>query len=84
MDLDALDGYDELEAGEQEKIQRAFEQGHVDDEDWKGVGVLFLASSLSFLWTMSPYYSFISNYTNQSTGCRSEPSRLHGIPQAYL
>ncbi|PLB38473.1 uncharacterized protein BDW47DRAFT_104897 [Aspergillus candidus] len=36
MDLDALDGYDELEAGEQEKIQRAFEQGHVDDEDWKG------------------------------------------------
>lgn len=52
MDLDALDGYDELEAGEQEKIQRAFEQGHVDDEDWKGVSYLI---PLQFLSSCVPH-----------------------------
>ena len=35
--LDYLDGYEELPSESQEKIARAFEQGHVDDEDWKGV-----------------------------------------------
>lgn len=34
-----LDGYDELPADVQEKVRRALEQGHVDDEDWKGVSV---------------------------------------------
>ncbi len=35
--LDLFDGYDELPEHEQEKMRRALEQGHVDDEDWKGV-----------------------------------------------
>lgn len=36
-DLDLFDGYDELPEDLQEKMRRALEQGHVDDEDWKGV-----------------------------------------------
>lgn len=34
-DLDLFDGYDELPEDAQEKMRRALEQGHVDDEDWK-------------------------------------------------
>lgn len=36
-DLDLLDGYDELPPEAQEKVRRALENGHVDDEDWRGV-----------------------------------------------
>ena len=36
-DWSALDGYDELPEDLQEKVRRALLQGHVDDEDWKGV-----------------------------------------------
>lgn len=36
-DMDLIDGYDELPADAQEKVERALQQGHVDDEDWKGV-----------------------------------------------
>lgn len=36
-DMDLVDGYDDLPAEFQEKVRRAFEQGHVDDEDWNGV-----------------------------------------------
>ncbi|PYI25699.1 zf-PARP-domain-containing protein [Aspergillus indologenus CBS 114.80] len=35
-DCSALDGFDELSEENQEKVRRALEQGHVDDEDWKG------------------------------------------------
>lgn len=35
--MDLVDGYDDLPAEFQEKVVRAFEQGHVDDEDWNGV-----------------------------------------------
>ncbi|GIJ87913.1 hypothetical protein Asppvi_006826 [Aspergillus pseudoviridinutans] len=35
-DLDAIDGFEELPSEYQEKIRKALEQGHVDDEDWKG------------------------------------------------
>ena len=38
--LDYLDGYEELPSELQEKVARAFEQGHVDDGDWKGVSAL--------------------------------------------
>ncbi|WPH02847.1 parp-type zinc finger-containing protein c2a9.07c [Acrodontium crateriforme] len=34
--MDLVDGYDELPEELQVKVKRAFEQGHVDDEDWKG------------------------------------------------
>lgn len=36
-DMTLLDGYDEIPADSQKKIADAVEQGHVDDEDWKGV-----------------------------------------------
>lgn len=36
-DLDILDGYDELPTEHQNKIKYALENGHVNDEDWKGV-----------------------------------------------
>ena len=32
-----MDGLDELPEDEQDKIKRAIEQGHVDDEDWQHV-----------------------------------------------
>ena len=35
-----VDGYEELPADVQEKVKRAFEQVHVDDEDWNGVSSL--------------------------------------------
>lgn len=37
MDMDMVDGYDELPDEVQEKVKRALEQGHVDDADWNGV-----------------------------------------------
>lgn len=36
-DTDMVDGYDELPANLQEKVDFALENGHVQDEDWKGV-----------------------------------------------
>lgn len=36
-DLDILDGYEELEDWAQKKVKDALANGHVDDEDWKGV-----------------------------------------------
>lgn len=39
-DLDILDGYEELEPWAQEKVKFALRNGHVEDEDWKGVSVL--------------------------------------------
>ncbi|PYI02265.1 zf-PARP-domain-containing protein [Aspergillus sclerotiicarbonarius CBS 121057] len=35
-DYTALDGYEELPQEAQAKVRKALEQGHVDDEDWKG------------------------------------------------
>ena len=35
--LEYLDGFEELPEDLQEKVRRAMEQEHVDDEDWKGV-----------------------------------------------
>lgn len=32
-----LDGFDELPEEFRAKVQKALEQGHVDDEDWNGV-----------------------------------------------
>lgn len=32
-----VDGYDELPAEYQEKVKFALENGHVPDDDWKGV-----------------------------------------------
>ena len=33
-DPSQLDGYEELPEDAQEKLVRAVEQGHIDDEDW--------------------------------------------------
>lgn len=35
--MEYVDGYGELPEEWQVKIVRAMEQGHIDDEDWKGV-----------------------------------------------
>ncbi|KAJ5645015.1 hypothetical protein N7507_011026 [Penicillium longicatenatum] len=35
-DYSLLDGYDELSEECQEKVRRALENGHIDDDDWKG------------------------------------------------
>jgi hypothetical protein len=36
-DVTMLDGFEELPDAEQSKVRKALEDGHVDDEDWKGV-----------------------------------------------
>lgn len=36
-DYDVLDGWEDLPEDWQSKIRTALAQGHVDDEDWKGV-----------------------------------------------
>jgi hypothetical protein len=38
-DMSLVDGYEELPAVVQEKVKRAFDQGHVDDDDFSGVGL---------------------------------------------
>jgi len=43
-DLTLIDGYDELDDDWKEKVSRAVEQGHVDDEDWKHGKLFGLAS----------------------------------------
>ncbi|KAF2033633.1 zf-PARP-domain-containing protein, partial [Setomelanomma holmii] len=40
-DTDLVDGYDELPAEFQEKVEFALKNGHVPDEDWKGVSLPF-------------------------------------------
>lgn len=37
VDLDVLDGWDEIDETYQEKIRQAIKVGHVGDEDWRGV-----------------------------------------------
>ena len=39
MDMELVDGYEELPNEAQVKVKRALEQGHVDDEDWNGVSI---------------------------------------------
>ena len=39
MDMDLVDGYDGLPEWAQEKVKRALEQIHVDDDDWNGVSI---------------------------------------------
>jgi len=36
-DTDLVDGFDELPAEMQEKVKTALEEGHVADDDWRGV-----------------------------------------------
>ena len=43
-DIEMVDGYDYLPEDAKDKVQRALEQGHVDDEDWKGVSKTFTAT----------------------------------------
>lgn len=35
--MEFVDGFDTLPDDAAEKVKRALEQGHVDDEDWNGV-----------------------------------------------
>lgn len=35
--MDMLDGYEDLSSDFQEKVGQAFEDGHVADDDWRGV-----------------------------------------------
>jgi hypothetical protein len=39
-----IDGLDTLPEDAQEKVKRALEQGHVDDDDFNGVRLISLAS----------------------------------------
>ena len=54
MDMDLIDGYDELPSDSQAKVKRALEQGHVDDEDWNGVSCTYhrFSNPATFLLTL--------------------------------
>ena len=41
-----LDGFDELSEEFQQKIRKAIELGHVEDEEWKGVSLPSLICTL--------------------------------------
>ena len=48
-----LDGYDDEDKGSlhdrpdlQEKVRRVITQGHIDPEDWRGVSLTWVTSSL--------------------------------------
>lgn len=41
-DPNVLDGYDEVGEENQEKIRMALKEGHIPDEDWKGVSSFYL------------------------------------------
>ena len=40
MDMELVDGYDTMPEWAQDKVRRALEQLHVDDEDWNGVSTI--------------------------------------------
>lgn len=44
-DTELVDGFDELSDENQEKIKFALENGHIPDEDWKGVSPLHLQTA---------------------------------------
>lgn len=48
MDPELIDGYEELPEAAQEKVKRALEQCHVDDEDWNGVSMFGTTIPVSF------------------------------------
>ena len=43
-DLDIIDGYEDVGEENQAKIRTALQQGHVPDQDWKGVSDFILHS----------------------------------------
>lgn len=36
-DMGVIDGWEEITDEARDKLRKALKQGHVDDEDWKGV-----------------------------------------------
>lgn len=62
-DMTNLDGYEELPKEIQEKVARTFKQGHVDDEDWRGVrDFLFIL----FFTSRSPSNRFLNFVSSTS------------------
>ena len=52
--LDFLDGYDEIDEESQAKVRKALEDGHVADNEWKGVRVPLHYWFLSVLMDPGP------------------------------
>lgn len=76
-DTDMVDGYDELPAEFQEKIQYALKNGHVPDEDWKGVSDL----SLLYVYTcQSASVDSMHGYMLSFAGCGEEPTWSDRFP----
>lgn len=71
-DFEMIDGFEEMPADWQDKIKRAVEQGHVDDEDWKGVS--------TFITHPIIYPTFLKLDSHTISGRGEEPPRPEGIP----
>jgi hypothetical protein len=67
-DLNVIDGYDEIPREWQEKILTMLREGHVPDEDWKGVSDLSQADT----WILA---------LNTNSGCRAKPTRQERLAQ---
>ena len=48
--LDYLDGYDEITSDMQAKVRQALEDGHVADEEWRGVSIALARSDHLLAW----------------------------------
>lgn len=53
-DPNVLDGYDEVDEASREKIRTALKEGHVPDEDWKGVSPNLACTSQSSYTYLGP------------------------------
>ena len=59
-DASEIDGFEELSEENQEKVRQAVAQGHVADEDWRGV------SSNSSIWLQIIEFLLMSVYIRTS------------------
>ena len=67
-DLDIIDGYEDLPEEWKEKVRTMLKEGHVPDEDWKGVGdPMYTETQLLAL--------------NANSGRRTKPTRQERLSQ---
>jgi hypothetical protein len=86
-DLDMFDGYEDLPDDLQQKVKKALEQGHVDDEDWKGVS--YFIFSLYYIYYIHllplplPKAISLTIIVNVLLGCGLQPTWDERLPCPY-
>ena len=67
-DLDIIDGYEDLPEEWKGKVRTMLKEGHVPDEDWKGVSDTIYTEAQSLA-------------LNTNSGRRAKPTRQERLPQ---